>query len=148
MSEVLDRSKIMINQKGIDKVIDGALVNATSMQISLEKLCDAMNISGINASATITLGMIQLLFNTSQPGEAVNELETFKRLLTDILEVADRKFPEWDEHRIGVVASNHGGLDEFKKLLNKIVDGTRTNPTSPPIVDNFKKKRDGGDKLQ
>ena len=139
MSEVLDRSKIMINQKGIDKVIDGALVNATSMQISLEKLCDAMN---------ITLGMIQLLFNTSQPGEAVNELETFKRLLTDILEVADRKFPEWDEHRIGVVASNHGGLDEFKKLLNKIVDGTRTNPTSPPIVDNFKKKRDGGDKLQ
>jgi len=90
----------MINKDGIDKVLSSAMPYVDGYQTRIEELFHMSSCSNFQGASAATLAILQLVFTTSAPGEAKEDLDTLKAIVNAIFDKAEAKFPEWDEKRL------------------------------------------------
>lgn len=90
----------MINKDGIDKVLSSAMPFVDGYQVRIEELFKASACSNFQGASAATLAILQMIFTTSAPGEAKEDLDTLRAIVNAIFDKAETKFPEWDEKRL------------------------------------------------
>jgi hypothetical protein len=90
----------MISKDGIDKVLSSAMPYVDGYQVRIEELFKASACSNFQGASAATLAMLQMIFTTSAPGEAKEDLDTLRAIVNAIFDKAEAKFPEWDEKRL------------------------------------------------
>lgn len=107
----------MINKDGIEKVLSSAMPYVDGYQARIEELFKMSSCSNFQGASAATLAILQMIFTTSAPGEAKEDLDTLKAIVNAIFDKAEAKFPEWDEKRVKKFKEETSkAMSEFKAI--------------------------------
>jgi len=111
---------LMITKEAIEEILSKSMPLVDGYQTMIEKCIRMSGCSNFQGGSAVTLALLQTIFTCSAPGEAREDLDTFREIINKIFDKASEKFPVWDERRVQKYKQETDkAMDEFKKINQK-----------------------------
>lgn len=129
----------MISKDKIESIIADAKQIANNYDNIIQQSLKMHNKGADVASAAMLMGMIQVIYLKSTPGEAVEDFDTMKSIIEEILNIGREKVISWDAERVKRSAPR---AEETAKKLMQAIFNTETKSDDGKFI-----QRKAGDSL-